>query len=99
MPLSLQSLEFALICDGNELETHDVKQEGPNSIRAFVASEAGKVSVPRIPLVSTRRPTVEISILESSIITICSTPTLCLSCISMGSAFIGVTYELGSRVK
>jgi hypothetical protein len=29
---------------------HDVKQEGPNSIRAFVASEAGKVSVSHDPL-------------------------------------------------
>jgi len=42
MPLSLEALNFAIICDGYELETHDVKQEGANSIRAFVASEAGK---------------------------------------------------------
>ncbi|KAF8487198.1 hypothetical protein DFH94DRAFT_687674 [Russula ochroleuca] len=41
MPLSLLSLNFAIICEGNELETYDVK-EGPNSIMAFVASEAGK---------------------------------------------------------
>jgi hypothetical protein len=45
MPLSLEALNFAIICDGYELETHDVKQEGANTIRAFVASEAGKVSV------------------------------------------------------
>jgi hypothetical protein len=45
MPLSLQPLNFAIICDGYELETHDAKQDGPNSIRAYVASEAGKVSV------------------------------------------------------
>jgi hypothetical protein len=44
MPLILQSLNFAIICDGNELETYDVKQDGPNTITAFVASEAGKVS-------------------------------------------------------
>ncbi|KAH9990348.1 hypothetical protein BJV77DRAFT_1068992 [Russula vinacea] len=42
MPLSLLSLEFAIVCEGNELETYDVKQEGPNSTTAFVASEAGK---------------------------------------------------------
>jgi len=42
MPLSLQSLSFAIICDGYELETYDAKQDDPNSIRAYVASEAGK---------------------------------------------------------
>jgi len=42
MPLSLKSLDIAIICDGNELETYNVKQDGPNSIRAHVASEAGK---------------------------------------------------------
>ena len=46
MPLSLQSLDFAITCDGNELETYDAKQDGPNSMRAYVASEAGKVIVP-----------------------------------------------------
>lgn len=46
MPLHLPSLSLAIICDGTELETYDVKPEGPSSIRAFVASEAGKVSVP-----------------------------------------------------
>ena len=45
MPLSLN---FAIICGGNELEAYDVKQEGPNSM-AYVASEAGKVSNPSIP--------------------------------------------------
>ena len=45
MPLSLQSLDFAIICDGRELETYDAKQDGPNLIQAYVASEAGKVLV------------------------------------------------------
>ena len=49
------------MCDGHELETYDVKQEGPSSIRAFVASEAGKVSVHNIPIVNSRTLTVEIS--------------------------------------
>jgi hypothetical protein len=98
MPLSLPSLNFALICDGNELETHDAKQKGP-TIRAFVASEAGKVGVPRISMVSTIRPTVEISNSESSLVTTCRIPTLELNCISMGSALILVIYELDTRVK
>ena len=34
----------AIVCDGKELETYDVKQEGTSSLTAFVASEAGKVS-------------------------------------------------------
>ncbi|KAH9990356.1 hypothetical protein BJV77DRAFT_622122 [Russula vinacea] len=42
MPLSLPSLDFAIICEGNELKTYGVKQEGSNSTTAFVASEAGK---------------------------------------------------------
>ncbi|KAI9511501.1 hypothetical protein F5148DRAFT_327403 [Russula earlei] len=42
MPLRLPPLNFAIICGGNELETYDVKQEGPCSMTAFVASEAGK---------------------------------------------------------
>ncbi|KAF8483632.1 hypothetical protein DFH94DRAFT_690107 [Russula ochroleuca] len=42
MPFNLLPLNFAIICEGNELETYDVVQEGPNSTRAFVASEAGK---------------------------------------------------------
>ena len=45
MPLSLQSLDIAFICDGNELETYDTKQDGPNAMQAYVASEAGKVIV------------------------------------------------------
>jgi hypothetical protein len=61
MPLNLQALSLAIMCDGHELETYDVKQEGPSSIRAFVASEAGKVSVHNIPIVNSRRLTVEIS--------------------------------------
>ena len=59
MPLTLPSFNFAIICDENELETYDVKQEtleeGPDSMTAFVASEAGKVSVPKVPFVSTRK--------------------------------------------
>ena len=59
MPLTLPSFNFAIICDKNELETYDVKQEtleeGPDSITAFVASEAGKVSVSKVPFVSTRK--------------------------------------------
>jgi hypothetical protein len=46
MPLTLESFDFSIICDGNELETYGVKQEGSNKTTAFVASEAGKVSVP-----------------------------------------------------
>jgi len=42
MPLSLPPLNFAIICDGYEMETYDAKLDGPNSIRAYVASEAGK---------------------------------------------------------
>jgi hypothetical protein len=45
MPLSLHSLDFAIICDDHELETYDAKQDSPNSIQAYVASEAGKVIV------------------------------------------------------
>jgi len=45
MPLNLQPLNFAIICDGRELETYDAKQDGLNSIRAHVASETGKVIV------------------------------------------------------
>ena len=55
MPLGLKALEFSIICDKNELETYDVKQEGPNSITAFVASEPGKVSVPYWILLASRR--------------------------------------------
>ncbi|KAH9067808.1 hypothetical protein EDB87DRAFT_1573363 [Lactarius vividus] len=42
MPLSLPSMNAAIVCDGMELETYDVKQEGTSSLRAFVASETGK---------------------------------------------------------
>ena len=45
MPLTLQSFDFSIICGENELEMYDVKQEGSNPTTAFVASEAGKVSV------------------------------------------------------
>ena len=59
MPLTLRSFNFSIICDENELETYDVKQDGPGSesTTAFVASEAGKVSVPtgKIPFVSMRK--------------------------------------------
>jgi hypothetical protein len=46
MHLTLQSFNFSIKCDENELETYNVKQDGPNSTTAFVASEAVKVSVP-----------------------------------------------------
>ena len=49
-------MNFAIICDGHELETYDAKQDDPNSIQAFVASEAGKVIVSYDPLVNTKRP-------------------------------------------
>ena len=65
MPLTLPSFNFAIICDENELETYNVTHEGPDSITMFVASEAGKVSVPKVPFVSTRRLIVEISNSES----------------------------------
>ncbi|KAH9006364.1 hypothetical protein EDB86DRAFT_720078 [Lactarius hatsudake] len=42
MSLSLPSMSVAIVCDGEELETYDVKQEGMSSLTAFVASEAGK---------------------------------------------------------
>ncbi|KAI9465924.1 hypothetical protein BJY52DRAFT_1243484 [Lactarius psammicola] len=42
MPLSLPSMNAAIVCEGKELETYDVKQEGTSSLTAFVASEAGK---------------------------------------------------------
>ncbi|KAH9047254.1 hypothetical protein EDB84DRAFT_1573692 [Lactarius hengduanensis] len=42
MPLSLPSMSAAIVCDGKELETYDVKQEGMSSLTAFIASEAGK---------------------------------------------------------
>lgn len=35
-------MHAAIVCDGKELETYDVKQEGTSSLIAFVASEAGK---------------------------------------------------------
>ncbi|KAH9005312.1 hypothetical protein EDB86DRAFT_2825568 [Lactarius hatsudake] len=36
------SLNAAIVCDDKELEAYDVKQEGTSSLRAFIASEAGK---------------------------------------------------------
>ncbi len=38
-------MNAAVVCDGKELETYDVKQEGTSSLTAFIASEAGKVRV------------------------------------------------------
>lgn len=35
-------MNAAIVCDGNELEVYDVKQEGTSSLSAFIASEAGK---------------------------------------------------------
>ena len=45
MPLSLPVMSVAIVCEGKELETYDVKQEGQSSLTAFIASEAGKVSI------------------------------------------------------
>ncbi|KAH9072852.1 hypothetical protein EDB83DRAFT_137221 [Lactarius deliciosus] len=42
MPLCLPSMNAAIVCDGMELETYDVKEEGTSSLTAFIASEAGK---------------------------------------------------------
>jgi len=60
MPLHLPQLSFAIKCDENELETFDAKQEGPSVMRAFVASEAGKVGIVfprRNPLIECEQPT------------------------------------------
>jgi hypothetical protein len=99
MPLSLQSLDFAIICDGHELETFDAKQDGPNSIQACVASEAGKVIVSLVSLVNTKRPTIMTSNSESSLAINCSTSSLHLACISTGSAYTGVVYYLDSGAR
>jgi hypothetical protein len=45
MPLSLPAMNVAIVCEGRELETFDVKQNGTTSLTAFIASEAGKVSI------------------------------------------------------
>jgi hypothetical protein len=42
MPLTLPAMNAAIVCNGEELETYDVKQEGTSMLTAFVASEAGK---------------------------------------------------------
>ncbi|KAN0130153.1 Peptidase S8/S53 domain containing protein [Lactarius tabidus] len=42
MPLNLPAMNAAIVCDGKELDTYDVKQNGTSSLTAFVASEAGK---------------------------------------------------------
>ncbi len=61
MPLTVQSLSVAIICDGEELEAYGVKQEDRNSITAFVASEVGKVSIPLDdPLSEHEEPTIVI---------------------------------------
>lgn len=83
MSLSLQAFELSIDCDGKELEMYDVKQEGPNSMRAFVASEAGKVSITKILLAS--RLTVDTSNSKSQLKTNYWTLTLALACVSTGS--------------
>lgn len=35
-------MNAAIVCDGKELETYGVKQEGTSTLTAFIASEAGK---------------------------------------------------------
>lgn len=45
MPLSLPAMNVAIVCEGRELETFDVKQDGTTShasLTASMASEAGK---------------------------------------------------------
>src|SRR6266403_1476687 len=100
MPLVLQPLSFAIICDGNELEAHQVKQDGQNSISAYVASEAGKVSVSQDTLGGHEKDQLScISNSKSRLATTCSTSTSPLPCISMGSAYTGVIYELDTGVR
>ena len=41
---SLPAMNAAIVCDGKDLETYNVKQDGTSSLAAFVSSEAGKVS-------------------------------------------------------
>jgi hypothetical protein len=43
MPLNLPAMSAAIVCDGKELETYDVKPESTSSLTGFIASEAGKV--------------------------------------------------------
>jgi hypothetical protein len=43
MPLNLPAMNATIVCDGKELDTYDVKQNGTSSLTAFVAGEAGKV--------------------------------------------------------
>ncbi|KAN0130156.1 hypothetical protein V8E53_012101 [Lactarius tabidus] len=42
MPLNLPAMNAAIVCDGKELDTYDVKQNGTSSLTAFVAGEDGK---------------------------------------------------------
>jgi hypothetical protein len=44
MPLILPPLDFSVVCDGKEMELFNINQENPSSLRAFIASEAGKVN-------------------------------------------------------
>jgi hypothetical protein len=53
MPLTLPAMNAAIVCNGEELETYDVKQEGTSMLTAFVASEAGKVRT--VPSLTTNR--------------------------------------------
>jgi hypothetical protein len=45
MPLNLPAMSAAIVCDGKELETYDVKPESTSSLMGFIASEAGNVTV------------------------------------------------------
>jgi hypothetical protein len=47
MPLTLLALKCFIFCDGEEMETHAVQQEGVSTLVGYVASEAGKVSLPQ----------------------------------------------------
>jgi hypothetical protein len=100
MPLILEPLTFAIIC-GFELETYDAKQElqdGPNAIRAYVASKAGKVIVSWNLLVNTKGLTIMTSNSVSRLATSCPTLTFLSIFISMGSTYPSIVYELGSGV-
>jgi hypothetical protein len=48
MPLTLLAMNFAVFCDGKEMETHAVQQEGVSTLLGYLASEAGKVSVQQV---------------------------------------------------
>ena len=60
MPMSLPAMNAAIVCDGKELETYGVKQEGTSSLTGFVASDAGKVRAFFSPQTDALRTTTEL---------------------------------------